>query len=502
MACKKHAERYMNIMAKALQMIPKDSHTCNQLFADQNYDEIFTFTKTQLDAYLDNDDEIFLNNLEKFLQDIIKETDKNRREIMSFAFCQWIDLKITYMRDENTIKGIRAYFSLFPLVPLRSNGNVIIGSLNTNYKETGICINPKFPVTSSHIKYNDEIIKRSLSNRDIFEGINGSLTNCSYIPYSNKNIVKNIILSDTFLNHKEKPIFCIAFSPISNRTDLIQLENQIIERDGRKLNGEIVKPIECAEELLERLKNDWTLAGEMNADIFFAPELLGTALSEENDKIYNKIIFDCSSSNLSNSKSVPILTILPSYWINNCNSSTIVDHDGFILAQQEKHIPFVDKKAHKIEALKEKSEWTTILLHIPNVHRIAVVICAEFLSDQERIQKFICGSLGATLLIVPSYSRGEQDFINALPGLKCYGTTIIWGNCCGAVTSKEKAIGGCGIAGTSQTITFGSRCNCDFTCQNIKACVFTVSIPLDFELSKTRENIQKEMVTHTIEKLA
>lgn len=88
--------------------------------------------------------------------------------------------------------------------------------------------------------------------------------------------------SDTFLNHKEKPIFCIAFSPISNRTDLIQLENQIIERDGRKLNGEIVKPLECAEALLERLKKGWTLAGEMNADNF--------ELSKTRENIQKKMV--------------------------------------------------------------------------------------------------------------------------------------------------------------------------------------------------------------------
>lgn len=237
----------------------------------------------------------------------------------------------------------------------------------------------------------------------------------------------------------------------------------------------------------------------MNVDIFFTPELLGTSLSEKNDGEYNSFLWECSNLRLASGKNVPLLTILPSYWSDNYNRSTIVSLDGQIIGHQEKHIPFVDKKAHKMEALAEIQEWSTVLIHIPNVHRIAIVICAEFLSDQDRIQKFLCGSLGATLLIVPSYSRGEQDFINALPALKCYGTTIIWGNCCGAVASNEKAIGGCGIAGTTQTITFGSKCSCNFSCQNIKACVFKVKIPLDFELSKTTESFTKENITHNIQ---
>ena len=41
----------------------------------------------------------------------------------------------------------------------------------------------------------------------------------------------------------------------------------------------------------------------------------------------------------------------------------------------------VDNKGHKMEALSELQEWSTILIHVPNFHRIAIVICAEFLAD-------------------------------------------------------------------------------------------------------------------------
>lgn len=139
-----------------------------------------------------------------------------------------------------------------------------------------------------------------------------------------------------------------------------------------------------------------------------------------------------------------------------------------------------------------------MLIHIPNFHRIAIVICAEFITDLSRIQKFICGSLGVTLLIVPSYSRGEMDFINVLSHLKGYGTTVVWGDCCGAVSGNEKAIGGCGVAGTTSTVTFGSVCRCGFSCENVKACIFKVEIPLDFEFNKIKEFNANEIVTHKI----
>ena len=499
MASRKSAEQYMNIMAMGLKIVDTISITpFNQIFALKKYEKISNLVETKMDSYWCNDDNLFLAKIKSFFLSIEENTDKDCKQIMAFAFCQWLDLKITYMKNEYNPQGNRIYFSLSNLVPLTSNNPVTLNSLNTNYQETGIWINPKFPIASPHITRNEKNIVKPVCNRDIFEGINGSLTNCSYILYDDKKIVKNIILSNSFLNNQKQQVLSIAFSPMSDKSDLIQTEDQLIKRDGNEFNGEAVKPLTelQAQELLERFKNDWTLAGDINADIFFAPELLGTSLSEKNDGIYNTLIFEYSSQRLFQRKNVPILTILPSYWVDNCNSSTIVNQDGEILAKQEKHIPFVDKNANKMEALAEKATWETILIHIPNVHRIAIVICAEFLSDQERIKKFICGSLGATLIIVPSYSRGEQDFINTLPILKCYGTTIVWGNCCGAVSSASKAIGGCGIAGTTQTAILGSQCKCNFTCKNIKACVFKIAIPLDFELTKTKDHVQTATIIH------
>jgi hypothetical protein len=195
------------------------------------------------------------------------------------------------------------------------------------------------------------------------------------------------------------------------------------------------------------------------------------------------------------------LTVLPSRWVEQHNRATIVGWDGEILACQDKHIPFVDQKNNKMEALMELNEWVTVLIHIPSVHRVAIVICAEFLSGLKSMQEVICGSLGATLVIVPSYSRGEQDFINTLPALKGYGTTVIWGNCCGAVLGEQKAIGGCGIAGTTKTEIFSSACQCGYSCEGISACIFKVEIPLDFKLQKTNEFDKVECITHKIKQI-
>lgn len=491
------AKRYMNIMALGLKIVSMFCAPFNQIFSIRNYKQIAEFIKNKMDSYWCTDNERFLEDIENFLRDIEKEETEDKI-VMALEFCKWLDFKITYLKNENNSNGDRQFFSLYWLVQFSDNRYAEIDALNTNWRETGIWINPKFEIASPYIICEGISVQKNIANRDAFEGINGILKNCSYIFWSEKNKVKNIIVSNDFLYEKDNDRFTIAFSPMSDRSDLIKIEEQLVERDGTTFEGEGVVEISNAEILHERLKNDWILASDINADIFFSPELLGTELSEENDGFYNETIRNLSNLRLGNGESVPKLTILPSYWSNQRNTATIVGQDGEIIACQEKHIPFVDIKNNKIEALSELSEWFTVLIHIPNVHRIAVVICAEFLSDQKRVEEVICGSLGATLVIVPSYSRGEQDFINALSTLKRYGTTVVWGNCCGAVSRSQKAIGGCGIAGTTKTFIFGGECQCEFLCNDIKACVFKIDIPLHFELKKIEESRHIAFVTHEI----
>lgn len=212
MASIQSAQKYMNLMAEALQIVSKIiPQMFNQIFAAQEYEEISASVKAELDSYWSDDDDTLLNNIKNFLHTIQNEDNLNCRQIMAIAFCEWLDFRITYSRSELVGNGNRMYFSLFGLVPISANDYVTINSLNSNYEETGIWINPKFPIASPYIIRNEEIIKKDISNRDIFEGMNHSLNNCSYISYDSKNIVKNIIIPDTFLNQKEKTIFLSDF---------------------------------------------------------------------------------------------------------------------------------------------------------------------------------------------------------------------------------------------------------------------------------------------------
>lgn len=187
---------------------------------------------------------------------------------------------------------------------------------------------------------------------------------------------------------------------------------------------------------------------------------------------------------------------MPSLWRSHNNSCQIVYQDGKLLGEQFKFNPYIDKGNRRIESLKSKEKKEIILLHIPGVHRIVVMICSDFLTDQENwLENIICKQLLPTLILVPSFSPGEQDFINSLSITKRYGASVIWGNCCGAKCKGENQIGGCGIVGTDRIMRFKDKCKCGFTCNGEQSCIFTIELPL--KLTGNNEN-DKNFLKHLL----
>ena len=174
---------------------------------------------------------------------------------------------------------------------------------------------------------------------------------------------------------------------------------------------------------------------------------------------------------------------MPTHWKNRENRLLIFDETGRHLGTQFKCTPYVDKKAHRMEALSQVNDSNILMIHMKNQQRIAIAICAEFIANPERINHFLCEQLGATLILVPSYSNGERDFIDSLSTLKPYGTSVIWGNCCGAVCDDspqmhtQRTIGGCSYAGIDCPNRFGTIANCNFHCGASSVCLFVVNIP-------------------------
>lgn len=495
MPTKEDAQLYMNLLSRCLKIVDEFPGAFNEINSILHYEEVADEIFNLMDTLWKQGIQAFLFHVAHLLNEIENHEDESVKFVKAFETCKWMDMRITYLLQHDAATE----FSLWSLIPMCRDKYVKTGALNTNYEDTGIWINPKFEILSTYTLIDGEEKQKRIANRDIFENANGHLLHCSYIRWDGKHEVINVIIPNDSIIEKNKDILRIAFSPLSDNKKLLETENISIVRNGIEKAGINVKCVGDAEILRERICNDWMLACDCEADILFMPELIGTEDSERSSNGYNETILRLSMEALAEGKATPCITALPSYWNEGENRVSILYQDGKILETQEKHVPYVDEKNHVVEALKETVPWKTVLLHIPYIHRIAIEICAEFLANQsEHVYEFICGELGATLILVPSYSRGEQDFINVLSGLKSYGATVIWGNCCGAIRSEEKGIGGCGLAGTQDAIVFGDCCECGNSCDDIKACLFQIDIPLKYEVKKVGNRKDIIIVRHII----
>lgn len=488
----------MNAFAEALGVLegyPEERF--EKIYTMKHFEEYRLQAKGLLDKMQENSLEDFVKDINGFVQNVKSISNANKRFSFAFEICLWIDEHVSYLSEDEIDDTM---ISLLPICNISGGEPIVISSLNSNVEESKIWINPKFPIRPSVDTDVDE--ERNIANRNVFEKMNNVLKNFSYYSYGDgTRRVKNIIVSkDTISEYTDDDFLTVAFSPITSREHIIDpkpvpLTSYGIDYDA--MSCELKKSEEPG--ILMRTERDWIQAGKCKVDILFMPELLGTkescGLGIEGKRIkwvrdlYKRVIKEGYS---------PMLTILPSHWENRRNTATIVSHNGKVLGVQEKYEPYVRMKSHDRsqakEALRYCNQKETIVIHVPYVHRIAVLICSEFLVDSEvHWSQFLCACLAVSLLIVPSYSGGEKDFVNKLAAYKEYGTTVVWGNCCGAgpmctdendvkvqIKKKNRNIGGFGVAGEMSNKVFGPECSCNHNCDGngIMSCSFVVSIPL------------------------
>ena len=483
------AQEFVNLMAKALQILVsvsrEDLYTLNAM---KDYSAIGNDVKQKIDTPTIESAQQLLERIRSILS-IAQSCTNPDRLLYAKALCQYLDQLISYSDDMCNSTGIWANNRIFLhcLVPVQSDRTpVMLKSLNSNYLETGVCISPKFPVSNAINTTSTPATPRSLVSQNALYGINGSLLNVSYRPYEKDSPeVQHIILSERIC-HKDELLpqeTRIVFSPLTDRSNLLVTENCDLTRLGQQYCGFEITKLADPQYIEDRFSKTWLESCKISPDIFFAPEMLATdnmIRIEHGVSTFLKPLLMLAAINGLNA---PRLTIMPTHWKNRENRLLIFDETGRHLGTQFKCTPYVDKKAHRMEALSQVNDSNILMIHMKNQQRIAIAICAEFIANPERINHFLCEQLGATLILVPSYSNGERDFIDSLSTLKPYGTSVIWGNCCGAVCDDspqmhtQRTIGGCSYAGIDCPNRFGTIANCNFHCGASSVCLFVVNIP-------------------------
>lgn len=478
---------YFNLLSIGLSILKDFPEPFAEIVALTDYDKIATSTCDIMRSNWKKGVPVFLSLTAKELESVCLMSSQ-QRYIVALEICKFLDQKITY--DSSDGNGTK--FSLSSMISIEDavNNPIQIGALNTNYMKTGIWINPKFPVRDTFTIYDGKEKSKRISNRDAFDRANGFLFNCSFIDWVEDRTITNIIIVNDDIKSHASNMMRIAFAPLSDENNLIeeQYEN-ITDNSGLQKKG-IIPQLKV--DVSEKISKVCQIASDESVDILFMPEMLQNKEQQGNENGYNMLLRDIYNPILINGGNVPMITVMPSCWDSGHNRALIVFQDGKIIAEKEKHTRFIDPNTHAVEALIETSPKETIIIHIPEAHRIAIEICADFLNEEE--QHHIFAQLGATLVLVPSYTRGEQDFINTLSDYERFGATVIWGNCCGAIISEEKCIGACCLAGTRNVELFGSICECNHSCDGIDACLFFVDLPLKQFVTKMCPN--KPIIKH------
>ena len=491
----KQAICLMNTLAMLFRYIGKFTYPPQTIHALTGFDEIRNSIYRELNLLFTQggETENLLNYLQQNYRHIAKKVNQENL-LRAYHMCIWVDQMLTY---ENMSEH---KLSLYNLVPLRSYDYVKIDALNDNYKDAGIWINPKLPIFKTAISLGDgREMERAVANRDAFPGINGELKNISYCPWNKEYAVHNIIVPYEYEERSERYTadgnLRIGFIPVSDRSDLITPSCQNVKEGRYEFKKMYIESPADEAHINIRLEEGLELAYANSVDIVFAPEMLGTEQMEQYSGNYNMFVRRIYSKVVINGQKPPLITIMPSLWRNRRNSAAIIYRDGRILGRQEKYVPYIDFNSCSMEGIGKRKMKEFYLIHIGGVHRIAICICAEF--NDQFATDFLCGQLGATLIIVPSYSHGEKDFVNKLGALFPYGTSVIWGDCCGAVVHSPKMIGGCSLVGLNEICRMGDNCKCAFSCDVDKGCLFIAELPLKVVYSKTAAPVQ-EPIRHVL----
>lgn len=481
---------YFDFLARAICVVEKFPLPSPQLNALTSYQTIFEKVKKELDEKW----KLGLHEFFAYMESKMKTLEQEFAQehfVEAKTISIWMDQMISYARA-----NAKNRVSCNNLIPKYGDAPLQFGALNSNYREIGIEIHPKFESAVFWDTTTGTAHVRPLASRDAFEGINGELNNILYSHWREGLSVENIVFPQEF--DLESNTFRVAFAPMSDNGSLLECQKIPIEKGGLQFQGIFVEKISNTSKVVDRLKADWQASYDHHVDVLFFPEMLGTTECHLDKGTVSQILKPLAQEALAQGKRPPIITALPSHWSAGDNTVTVVDQMGQSVGYQEKHIPYVSKKNSEMEALNEHKDWHILLLHIPNAHRIVISICAEFLDERHPfVEKLICGELGATMVLVPSYSEGEQDFINQMGRMKCYGTTVIWGNCCGAIPEK-RVIGGCAIAGIDRIHRFSTYCKCNGSCAGHNSCLYTVDIPLRLSREKPWEPQWERSVAHQL----
>lgn len=205
--------RYMNNMARALQIVEEFPNPFNQLVTCRGYAELTGQVRKDLARAWKGGLTLFFTYLEQRVDQIFNLPHKEDRFIQAAAVVLWMDERLCYSANSNADR-----FSLYELIPLRDNRVLSLGLMNLNGQKTGIAIHPRMGTVKVWDQINNQA--RSLSNRDACGGIISQLNNISYTLFDHHLIVHHLIAP--FCPMDGLDALRVAFCPMSDNANLLK----------------------------------------------------------------------------------------------------------------------------------------------------------------------------------------------------------------------------------------------------------------------------------------
>ena len=205
---------------------------------------------------------------------------------------------------------------------------------------------------------------------------------------------------------------------------------------------------------------------------------------------------------LGREREIPFLIVFPSIWEKTDNdernqNQSCVCLQGEELFQQRKYADFKypSNGAYIYEDINRKRDEEKVIhiLHIEDIGRICVIICYDYLEEENR--EGIVRNLHPTLICSPSFSTGSFDFRILAQHNFSRNCNWIWCNTCSALhATDEKKKENFDIIGlitklskhcnlsdesTFQEVYKGTNKCQKASCDN---CIYYAEIPLDLDI--------------------
>lgn len=382
-------------------------------------------------------------------------------------------------------------------------------SLNENVDSIGILILPNVPgPQTTYMRYKNgrdgeaEPAPRKTAD-EWTDNLNSRLNHFFYIRRSDLHgyIVRNYIYEPP--GGGLPPVeLKIGVSPFTNTPyqDILSYDDTIRRKDAQGNEFQYLGDIQVKDpdEILCKFRMCYQAACSQGIQILMCPEMFGVdKLYQEDSYQFNPEIRMLGKA-VANDK-VPKLIIAPSMWRENRNYVNVYTASGRKLCTQYKQhrYSFPGKNGLCQEDLHGAPK-EICLIHVPGWGRIVILICIDFIYTDYR--NLLVSNLKANLLLCPSFSPGEYNFLQSLDAASEYGAYAVWLNTCSALTKSPSEVPEIIGAACTPTVSSESRIRrfnpqCGGNCES--GCLFTVTLPLNCMGSSSYEG-QHATVQHNV----